>query len=92
MNLPLLHHQFNIWKVYHILFIKFLGPNLCGRKGLAASSVCMLTPNLIDVDGLISATNDLAATGDIDPVSHINGTRVYIFHGSEDTTVRQSMH
>jgi len=56
---------------------------------LAASSVCMLTPSLVDVKGLITETNKLAANGAIDPVSNINNTRVYIYHGSQDKIVSQ---
>lgn len=67
--------------------ISVLVPYNCASGGLIAATMCMSFPNTINVNILISQANTHAATNSIDPTSNIRGDRVFIFHGSADTTV-----
>jgi hypothetical protein len=60
---------------------------MCGFGGLMAATTCMLTPSLVNNAFLISEANSLSATGQIDSTSNIMNDRVYIYHGSKDSTV-----
>lgn len=62
-------------------------PNYCGIGGLAAANLCMSNPGSVNVNFLITQTNSLAASNLIDPVANIRGDRVFIFHGSQDSTI-----
>ena len=48
----------------------------------------MSTPLLVNVPFLISEANTLAGSGLIDSTAGVNGDRVYIFHGTEDSVVK----
>ncbi|CAL8131438.1 unnamed protein product [Orchesella dallaii] len=63
-------------------------PYMCGYGGLAAATTCMSTPALVNVAWLITEANSVAAAGNIDSTANVRGSKVYIFHGSEDSTVR----
>jgi len=60
---------------------------MCGFGGVAASLTCMQTPNLVNVPFLIAEANSVAAAGNIDATSNINGDRVFIYHGTNDNVV-----
>ncbi|XP_037045323.1 uncharacterized protein LOC119080854 [Bradysia coprophila] len=62
-------------------------PNYCGIGGLAAANLCMSNPSSVNVNFLITQTNGLAASNLIDPVANIRGDRVFIFHGTQDSTI-----
>jgi len=58
-------------------------------NGLAASTMCMLTPNLVDIGLLIAETELLAGAKSIDSPRNVNGSKVYIFHGTKDSVIGQ---
>jgi len=62
-------------------------PNYCGIGGLAAANLCMSNPTSVNVNFLITQVNGLAVSNLIDPVANVRGDRVFIFHGSQDSTV-----
>lgn len=70
----------------------FLVPYMCGYGGIAYATECMETPALVNVQRLIIEANTEAAAGNIDATSNILDSKVYIFHGTEDTTVRPGMY
>jgi len=75
----------NWWVVkYECLFSV---PYMCGFGGIAASLTCMQTPGLVNVPFLIAEANSVANAKNIDPTSNIQGSRVYIYHGSKDSVV-----
>lgn len=59
----------------------------CANAGLVSANMCMISPLITNVNNLITQANSLAASGQIDPVGHLSGDRVFIFHGSMDFTV-----
>lgn len=61
---------------------------MCGYGGLNAAYTCMDFPAIVNVPLLISEANTVAAAGNIDSTANIRGSKVYIFHGTRDTTVR----
>jgi poly(3-hydroxybutyrate) depolymerase len=63
------------------------GPFLCAKPGLLTALGCMKTPSLINVDKLIEGTNALAQNNQIDDPANLASERVWIFHGTKDTTV-----
>lgn len=52
-----------------------------------AANMCMISPLITNVNNLIAQATNLGNSGQIDPVGHIRGDRVFIFHGSMDFTV-----
>jgi len=68
-----------------------LVPYMCGYGGLAAATTCLTTPALVNVAWLITEANSVAAAGNIDAMSNVRGRKVYIFHGTKDSTVRPGM-
>jgi poly(3-hydroxybutyrate) depolymerase len=62
-------------------------PYMCGFGGVLAATTCMSTPLLVNVPFLIQEAENLAATGSIDPISNVQGSRVWVYHGSEDSVV-----
>lgn len=64
-----------------------LVPYNCASGGLIAATMCMSFPNTINVNTLISQANTHAANNMIDPTSNLRGDRVFIFHGTVDSTV-----
>lgn len=65
----------------------FLVPYNCASGGLIAATMCMSFPNTINVNILISQANAHAATNAIDPTANLRGDKVFIFHGTADSTV-----
>lgn len=65
------------------------GPYSCAKGQLAtALNRCMQTvPAQPDVDALISRTRAYADAGRIDPLAGLAGDRVYLFSGTQDSTV-----
>ncbi|CAG7821492.1 unnamed protein product, partial [Allacma fusca] len=64
-----------------------LVPYLCGNGGILKAETCMLLPATISVELLISQANALDFTGQIDATFNIRQKPVWVFHGTEDTTV-----
>lgn len=60
---------------------------MCGHAGLSGALGCMNTPALVNVNRLISETSRLESQGSIDSTANILGRKVYVYHGSEDSTV-----
>ena len=50
-------------------------------------SDCVTSPLLIDVDTLISKVDEMVGEGLLDHTDNIRSRPVYIFHGTQDTTV-----
>lgn len=69
------------------------GPYLCAEGSVSnGMNRCMTgLPNRPNVPDLVSKTNNLASAGKIDPLSNLATTKVYIFHGINDGTVKQGL-
>ena len=66
------------------------GPYYCAEGSvLNATGRCMTHASSIPVSTLVSTTNSWAASGAIDPVSNLSGSKVYLFSGTSDNTVKQ---
>ncbi|XP_046656731.1 poly(3-hydroxyalkanoate) depolymerase C-like [Daphnia pulicaria] len=80
---------------FHVAFSKdvngvgiFAGiPYGCAKSTLAGALNCMSSPFLTSVPTLISRADDYAQQGTIDPTSNLAGDKVYVFHGTRDSTV-----
>ncbi|XP_021948980.1 uncharacterized protein LOC110846509 [Folsomia candida] len=80
---------------YHVAFsseVKGSGviagiPYGCARAGLTGANLCMYSPSGTIVANLIRLINDQSAAGNIDSPTNLNGQKVYVFHGTRDTTV-----
>lgn len=67
-------------------------PYYCAKGStVTALGACMDKPENIDVNELIQQANAYAATGKNDPTSAMRNSKVYIFAGTEDTTVYQGV-
>lgn len=65
------------------------GPFYCAEGSIVnATGRCMASPAGIPVSSLISTTNTWASQGVIDPVVNLQNSRVYLFSGSIDSTVK----
>ncbi|KZS13734.1 Uncharacterized protein APZ42_021099 [Daphnia magna] len=62
-------------------------PYGCAKGSLAVALNCMSSPFLTSVPTLIDRTDGFAQDGTIDPTSNMSGDRVYVFHGTRDSTV-----
>lgn len=63
-------------------------PYWCAKGTLAiATGACMINPNNIDLPGIYSKVSQYAGSGDIDPVSNMANDKVFLWHGTRDTTV-----
>jgi len=62
-------------------------PFACAKGGLIAATSCMNSPGLQDVNKLVGEINTLATASKIDPTSNLDADKVFIFHGTKDTTV-----
>ena len=60
------------------------GPYLCGQGNLAASTVCMESPELLDVDAFIAEAKALATEGKIDNISHLSTHMVVLLSSPFD--------
>ena len=68
------------------------GPFYCAEGSLLnATGRCMTHSTSIPVSSLVSTTNSWAASGAIDPVSNMSGSKVYMFSGTSDNTVKQAV-
>ncbi|CAL8073274.1 unnamed protein product [Orchesella dallaii] len=62
-------------------------PFACAKGGLTYANLCMYSPGTVIVANLAKEINDLASANKIDSVSNLNGNKVFVFHGTKDTTV-----
>jgi poly(3-hydroxybutyrate) depolymerase len=65
------------------------GPYYCAQGSLATAQGYCLSGNGIPLSTLISYTNTQATNGTIDPTSNIASKPIYMFSGTNDTTVHQ---
>jgi len=65
------------------------GPFYCAEGSvLNATGRCMASPSGIPTASLVSTTNSWASQGLIDPTSNLAGSRVYLFSGTLDSSVK----
>ena len=68
------------------------GPFYCSEGSVAnAIGRCMAHSSGIPTPSLVNITNDWAADNRIDPVSNLNTSKVYLFSGSADNTVKPAV-
>ncbi|MFF5970238.1 poly(3-hydroxybutyrate) depolymerase [Streptomyces sp. NPDC012769] len=66
------------------------GPYHCAQNSLAtALNACMDTVQDLQLSRLEQTTRDRSAQGMVDPISNLSGDPVYVFSGTNDTTVKQ---
>lgn len=65
------------------------GPFYCAEGSITnATGRCMASPSGIPTSSLVTTTNNWASQGLIDPVANLQGSKVYLFSGSIDSTVK----
>ena len=65
------------------------GPFYCAEGSITnATGRCMDSPSGIPTSTLVSTTNNWASQGSIDPVANLQNSKVYLFSGSIDSTVK----
>ncbi|MDB5741972.1 MAG: Fibronectin, type domain protein [Polaromonas sp.] len=65
------------------------GPFYCAEGSIVnATGRCMASPTGIPTSSLVTTTNNWAAQGSIDPVINLQASKVYLFSGSIDSTVK----
>jgi len=65
------------------------GPFYCAEGSITnATGRCMASPSGIPTSTLVNTTNSWASAGSIDPVANLQNSRVYLFSGSIDSTVK----
>ena len=65
------------------------GPFYCAEGSVTnATGRCMASPAGIPTSTLVTTTNNWATQGLIDPVSNLQSSRLYLFSGSLDSTVK----
>jgi len=47
----------------------------------------MYSPGLTDLNKLETKINNYASSGKVDPVANLEGSKVFVFHGTKDFTV-----
>ncbi|UBB15368.1 extracellular catalytic domain type 2 short-chain-length polyhydroxyalkanoate depolymerase [Comamonas odontotermitis] len=68
------------------------GPFYCAEGSITnATGRCMKTPSGIPTSSLVSTTNTWAGQGAIDPVANLQNSKVYLFSGTLDSTVKQGV-
>lgn len=68
------------------------GPFYCAEGSITnATGRCMASPAGIPISSLVSTTNNWASAGTIDPVANLQNSKVYLFSGSIDSTVKQGV-
>lgn len=68
------------------------GPFYCAEGSLVnATGRCMAHNTSIPVSTLVSTTRSWAQAGQLDPVANLQGSKVYLFSGSLDSTVRPAV-
>lgn len=65
------------------------GPYYCAEGSvISATGRCMVSPSGIPISTLVNTTNSWASQGLIDPVVNLQDSRVYLFSGTLDSTVK----
>ena len=65
------------------------GPFYCAEGSITnATGRCMASPAGIPTSSLVTTTNNWASQGSIDPVVNLQSSKVYLFSGSIDSTVK----
>jgi len=65
------------------------GPFYCAEGSITnATGRCMASPAGIPTSSLVTTTNNWASQGVIDPVVNLQSSKVYLFSGSLDSTVK----
>lgn len=65
------------------------GPFYCAEGSIVnATGRCMASPAGIPTSSLVTTTNTWAGQGVIDPVANLQNSKVYLFSGSIDSTVK----
>ncbi len=65
------------------------GPFYCAEGSITnATGRCMASPAGIPTSTLVTTTNNWASQALIDPVANLQGSKVYLFSGSIDSTVK----
>ena len=68
------------------------GPFYCAEGSITnATGRCMASPAGIPTSTLVSTTNNWASAGTIDPVANLQNSKVYLFSGTIDSTVKQGV-
>jgi poly(3-hydroxybutyrate) depolymerase len=68
------------------------GPFYCAEGSVVnATGRCLTHSTAIPVASLVSTTNSWAASGLIDPVANLNASKVYLFSGTSDNTVKPAV-
>lgn len=68
------------------------GPFYCAEGSIVnATGRCMTHSTAIPVSTLVSTTRSWATSGLIDPISRLAASRVYLFSGTADSTVRPAV-
>lgn len=68
------------------------GPFDCAQGSVVTASLaCMSAQNSIDVGALETTTDSWANSGNLDPTSNLSGAQVWMWSGTNDTTVKQSV-
>ena len=68
------------------------GPFYCAEGSITnATGRCMASPAGIPTSTLVNTTNSWASAGSIDPVANLQNSKVYLFSGSIDSTVKQGV-
>jgi poly(3-hydroxybutyrate) depolymerase len=68
------------------------GPYDCAEGSIVnATGRCMSHTSSIPVSSLVSTTNSWASSGAIDPVSNLSNSKVYLYSGTSDNTVKQAV-
>lgn len=77
---------------FHGAGIFTAGPYGCAKGNLTTAQLsCMFATSPIDLAGLEQTARDRAQQGRIDPLGNLSDDRVWVFHGTNDTTVRESV-
>ena len=68
------------------------GPFYCAAGSIVnATGRCMAYSSTIPVSSLVNTTNSWASSGFIDPVANLAGSKVYLFSGTADNTVKPAV-
>ncbi|HEX7635307.1 MAG TPA: hypothetical protein VF427_08525 [Noviherbaspirillum sp.] len=68
------------------------GPYYCAKDDLqTAQNKCMAASSPINVNDLIRITDQNAQAGAIDATSNLQGQRIWLFSGTQDSVVKQSV-
>ena len=67
------------------------GPFYCAQDSESNATGSCESGSSIPLSTLVDYTNTQASAGTIDPTSHLHGQPVYLFSGTDDTTVHQAV-